>query len=328
MAGPDGQLTRTELAQLAALIAAQAAARDQLTRATVAAAQARLRGFRGWWRPADVALLIAQLLRLVQPAQRRLARQTDAYLARSTSLVLGRRVGPVGAVDITALRRALGPTTLAVLADADPHTGPGAAPPLPGRDAERAAGASARAQTTGLDPGVPYERLAGQYRYQVVSGTPEPEAFEKVVQRAAAVVRTDMGLAHRAQAHRFLTRRQVTTGYRRVWRPEEGSGGPPCGLCVVAADRIYSYQQLNPLHPGCRCEVVAVGDVADPGFAINAQDLNRLYGAAGSNRAEDLRQIHVQITEHGELGPVLIDADQNFRGPRDVARALADRPAG
>jgi len=324
LAGPDGQLTRTELAQLAALIAAQAAARDQLTRATIIATQARLRGFRGWWRPADIALLVAQLLRVVQPAQRRLARQTDAYLARSTSLILGRRVGPVGAVDIAALRRALGPTTLAVLADATPHTGPGAPPPLSGRDADRATGDTARAQTTGLDPGVPYERLARDFRFHVVSGTGEADAVDKVARRAAAVVATDLALAHRAQAQRFLTRRQVTTGFRRVLRPELGSGGPPCGLCVVAADRVYTYRELLPLHPGCRCEVVAVGETADPGFSLNAQDLQRIYGAAGSNRREDLRLIRVQITEHGELGPVLIDADQHFRDPRDVARALAD----
>jgi len=327
MPGPDGQLTRAELAQLAALITAQAAARDQLTRATVAATQARLRTFRGWWRPADIAQLVAQLLRLVQPAQRRLARQTDAYLARSTSLILGRRLGPVGAVDITGLRRALGPSTLAVLADADPHTGPGASPPLLGRDAERATGDTARAQTSALDPGVPYERLASQYRYQVVNGSTEPDASANAAQRAAAVVRTDLSLAHRAQAQRFFSRRQVRTGFRRVLRPELGSGGPPCGLCVVAADRVYGYRQLLPLHPGCRCEVVAVGDTADPGLTLNADDLKHLYGAAGSNTAEDLRRIRVQITEHGELGPVLIDADQHFRGPSDVARTLADRAA-
>ncbi|HEX8632232.1 MAG TPA: hypothetical protein VF755_29085, partial [Catenuloplanes sp.] len=130
----------------------------------------------------------------------------------------------------------------------------------------------------------------------------------------------DISLAHRAQAHKFMTTRNIRSGYRRILRPELGTGGPPCGLCVVAADRIYHYQDLKPLHPGCRCGVVAVGDTADPGFAINADDLKRIYAAAGGTHRVGLRQIRVQIAEHGELGPVLINADEHFRSPRDVAR--------
>lgn len=320
MPTPDGQLTKAELAQLVALITAQARARQQVTDTAINGTLNRLRRFNGWYRPDQVAMLIAQILRLVQPSQRRMARLTDAYLARSTSLVLGRRVGPVGLVDVTGLRRALSPLTLDVLADA-PTAPTGAPPPLRPTPAGRATGAAARAGTTALDPGVPYERLVSYYRYQISQGSPSPAAFQKVLQRAAKVVDTDISLAHRAQSTRFLTRRNVRTGYRRVLRPELGNKGPPCGLCVVAADRIYTYEELLPLHPGCRCGVVAVGERTDPGFALNAEDLTRVYAQAGGNTAELLRQIRVQITEHGELGPLLIDAEQHFRDPRDVARA-------
>lgn len=328
MPTPDGQLTKAELAQLVALITAQAAAREQLTRTAVNGTWTRLRTFRGWWRPAEVVLLVAEILRLVQPSQRRMARLTDAYLARSTSLVLGRRVGPVGLVDTTRLRRALSPLTEQVLAEAI-TSATGADPPLSAPQADRATGDTARASTAPLEPGVPYERLVSYYRYQISQGRPDTVALQKVLQRASSVVDTDISLAHRAQAHRFMTTRDVRGGYRRVLRPELGTGGPPCGICVIAADRVYSYQDLQPIHPGCRCGVVAVGDSADPGFSINAQDLNAIYAAAGGNTREALRQIRVQITEHGELGPILINADQHFRGPRDVARATRrdDTPA-
>lgn len=326
MPAPDGQLTRAELAQLVALINAQARAREQLTDTAVNGTLNRLRRFTGWYRPDQVAVLIAEILRLVQPSQRRMARLTDAYLARSTSLVLGRRVGPVGLVDTTALRRALSAITQDVLAAA-PTAATGAPPPLRPGDAGRATGAAARASTIALDPAVPYERLISYYRYQISDGQPTPAAFQKVLERAAKVVDTDISLAHRAQAARFMTRRNVRTGYRRVLRPELGKGGPPCGLCVVAADRVYTYQELLPLHPGCRCGVVAVGDRADPGFSINAADLKAIYEAAGGNTRELLRQIRVQITEHGELGPLLINADQHFRDPRDVARDTSRRRA-
>jgi hypothetical protein len=286
----------------------------------------RLRTFRGWYRPDQVAVLIAEILRLVQPSQRRMARLTDAYLARSTSLVLGRRVGPVGLVDVTALRRVLAPVIQDVLADAR-TSAVGAPPPLRPADADRATNGTARAGTTALDPAVPYERLISFYRYQISQGAPSPDAFAKVLQRAATVVDTDLSLAHRAQATRFMTTRQVRSGYRRVLRPELGGKGPPCGLCVVAADRVYTLRELMPLHPGCRCGVVAVGESADPGFSINAADLKRVYAQAGGNTAELLRQIRVQVSEHGELGPVLINADQHFRDPRDVARDQADRLA-
>ncbi|MEU7905305.1 hypothetical protein [Actinoplanes sp. NPDC049118] len=319
MPGPDGQLTKAELAQLVALINAQAAAREQVTRTAVNGTRSRLRTFRGWWRPGEVAALIAEIRRLVQPSQRRMARLTDAYLARSTSVILGRRVGPVGLIDITALRRVLSPLTEQVLAAALTAS-LGADPALPAGQADRATGDGARADTRPLDPGVPYERLASFYRYQIAEGQPDTVALQTVLQRAAMVVDTDISLAHRAQAHRFMRVRQVRGGYRRVLRPELGSGGPPCGICVVAADRVYSYEQLQPIHPGCRCGVIAVGDTADPGFSINADDLAAIYAAAGGNTREALRQIRVQVTEHGELGPILINADQHFRSPRDVAR--------
>jgi hypothetical protein len=71
------------------------------------------------------------------------------------------------------------------------------------------------------------------------------------------------------------------------------------------------------------CEVLPVYQGADPGITLNGDDLAALYAAAGGNTREDLRRINVVLTEHGELGPILVDGDRHYRSPEQVARHYA-----
>lgn len=77
----------------------------------------------------------------------------------------------------------------------------------------------------------------------------------------------------------------------------------------------------------CVCEVLPVYNGADPGITLNGDDLAALYEAAGGNTREQLRRISVVLTEHGELGPILVHGDQHYRGPEQVARNYASSRA-
>jgi hypothetical protein len=249
---------RTDLErELKTLIQAQAAVRDQQVQLARLGAQRAFAAVRDWRDPKQTAAAVTAAVKVVTAAQRRVASTTDAYMARSTSAITGKRWDTVGAVDVRSLRRKL--------------------------------------------PQDVIERLA--------EGKTVTEA-----------------LAERAQVTSFLSQRKPrgVVGYRRVLHPELGSGAPPCGLCVVAATRIYHIEELMPIHARCRCSVAVVTKEADPGLKLNDDDLKTLlatvYSAAGGNTRNQLKTVRVEIAEHGELGPILVNADQNFRGPADFAR--------
>jgi hypothetical protein len=329
----DGQLTAEELAAIAALVAAQAQVRTQLTRLAVRAATLPLYAFTAWWDSAAIDAYISRVLQVVRPAQLRMARTTDAYLARVLTVMNGRRVEPVGAVDVTALRRALSDDMVRRLVEALPEDYD-FAPSQPESATQRtvvAAGtAPARTATPAPARTVPpeeaYGRIFDSARYHVVAkGYTDEQVRAKSIARAASVAQTDVMLADRAQSRQTLRGRGVQR-YRRVIRPYAGSGGPVCGLCLVAADRMYFTEDLLPIHANCRCGVVPVGDAADPGFRLNREDLKRIYAAAGSTgggkrQGGALKKVRVQIAEHGELGPILVNGDHQRRGPSEVAAA-------
>jgi hypothetical protein len=413
----SGTMTAAKLAALVALVQAQAALRQRLTRTAVAAALAPFQAFDGWWSPARVDRAVAEVLRVVQPTQRQMARVTDAYLAQAVSTMTGRRASPAGVVDVTRLRRQMTQQVaqdlvdgtrepaFVVLGEFDPNDGrveltdrinepivlaipdpvvqPSTAavrrstrsqaeelrarardlarqlealrnnraspPPItPTRTptaGRPATSVSTRTPTTpvtetaaadSVDPAEPYRRIAEQYRYQVVAqGATEEGARQRALVRVEAVAETDVTLAVREQVRRTIGRIPGIEGYRRVVRPELSETGP-CGLCVVAADRLYHVEFLNPIHDRCVCEVLPVIGDMDPGLFLNQSDLDRIYRAAGGTGGDVIRdgrrhsgalkRIRVALAEHGELGPVLVDADQRYRGPRQVAATqVADR---
>lgn len=242
---------------------------------------ASVRSFTGWYDTSAITDWTRRLVSLVEPVQRVLARSTDSYLARSTTLLTGRSVRPVGAVDVSALR-------------------------------------------TGVTHEGAYGRVADTYRYQAAkikqleqTALVSPE--QAAVNRARTVAQTDVRQASQHQSQKFMERTPKITGYRRVIHPEVSAGGT-CGLCIAASDRLYKPQELMPIHDKCNCLPLPVYDDNDPGSALNAGDLSRLYDDAGKSYGQDLKRTRYKITEHGELGPLLNPKAADVRTAADAKR--------
>lgn len=321
----NDQLTPAQLAALLALVKAQAAVRKQLTQAASAAALSAIAGFTAWWDADAVTQVIADILRVVQPLQRQAATITDGYLTRAATIVSGRSQRAAGAVDVRALRRAmteeladqiLAGAVQAVRVDL------GGLAEHPSREVQESPPWGLEDGREALDPAEPYGRVADGYRWQTTMAGDSPEkAQQKAGVRIAAVAETDVTLAVRAQYQKTMSAHGAI-GWRRILHPELSETGP-CALCVVAADRIYNTEDLLPIHNRCVCEVLPVYVGADPGLKLNGDDLAALYQAAGGKNREQLRQVSVVLTEHGELGPILVHGDQHYRSPEEVARAYA-----
>lgn len=267
-------------AQLAALVAAQAQARQKVADATTSGVRAEIAAFAAWYSDPEIAKFVERIVRRTSAGARATAALTDSYLARALALISGRRIRPAGVARLDNLRQKAAPAEV-------------------------------------------YERLAVQYRYLVSTDVSPVAALHRVTERAAVMAETDTLLAYRRQVERFLDDHDdagevEVTGYRRIVRPELSAGGT-CGLCVIAADRLYYRSDLLAIHGQCKCEVLPVIDGVDMGKDLNDADLRAIYDAAGGNTGKKLKRVRITVEEHGELGAVLVDADHHFRGPEEVA---------
>lgn len=175
---------------------------------------------------------------------------------------------------------------------------------------------STPAVRNGVDLSVVHSRPAETYRDTFAMTLDEDLALERAIERSIRLIEDDLMLAARDAELESMEELGVER-YRRVLRPELSESGP-CGLCVVASDQIYKIGDLLPLHGRCKCRTMAIIDDVDPGRSVNRQDLKRIYAAAGSTKAADLKRTRVQVREHGELGPVLVVRGQKFTGPEDL----------
>ena len=264
-----------DLAVVERRVSAFQASRAHLDERVTAAVLAQMDGFDGWATPSLLGELVDAVSARVSAGQVGVAQLTDAYLAQVTSEMTGRIVSPAG------VPAGIGET--------------------------QRRGVAGHAEV--------YNRLGTQFRTQVAAGATRTEAFTSTVNRAKAMVGTDLGLAHRAQVRQFTERRGVTR-YRRVF-----SGANTCGLCVAASDRLYHKTDLLPLHDNCRCATVPVTAGTDPGSQINQAQLDDLYKQAGSTGAKDLHKVRYNVVDHAEKGPTLVVRGQHWRSPADVAAA-------
>lgn len=175
----------------------------------------------------------------------------------------------------------------------------------------------------GVDMRLVHHRPAEAYKKAIATGSTHAEALVKAGLRAKGLAFTDLSLQARGAQQAVLARAGITT-FRRVIRPELSKTGT-CGMCIVAADRIYNTGDLMPIHPpSCNCVVMPIIGDNDPGRSLNREDLGQLYEDAGSNKADDLRRTRYTVNQHGEFGPTLTKSGDNFRGPDKVA--LEDDP--
>jgi hypothetical protein len=313
---PDqAEVDAAAAASLATLVAAQAAARAALTRQAVALVRQSAGSFTGWYDSDQITDWATKLSTRIEALQRALAQQTDAFLARTLTQLTGARVRPVGRVDVASLRRDI------------THAG------AYGRAAD-----VFRWQQSQFDHFA--EKVAQVDLTGPIGITPLKlvDPVDAAVDRVAAVADMDMQLADRAQSQKVLTEyaeRREISGYRRVIHPEVSRGGS-CGLCIAASDRVYSIEDLRPIHGRCECTTLPIVNGVDPGSGLNNLDLGTLYGhAGGTTSGRALKRTRYRVDDHGELGPVLTngtfrtrkqaDRDTNHaRKPKSAARARED----
>lgn len=130
------------------------------------------------------------------------------------------------------------------------------------------------------------------------NGTPLEDVYARNLRAAAGTARqrltrevaTDITLARRRASHLHVVGDPRITGWRRVTGPRA------CGLCVVAATRVYRTQELQPIHSHCSC---TVQPVYGPGDApeVTSEFLEDLYERAGSTTYADLRTIRLDADE-------------------------------
>jgi hypothetical protein len=145
------------------------------------------------------------------------------------------------------------------------------------------------------------------------------DEWKTFTERLTTIVSDDLAATARDEAQQIMWSAPKIIGYRRVIHPEFSTTGT-CGLCVAASSRFYTKSELMPLHGNCKCTISPMTATQDLGLQLNKEDLAKLYNAAGSTYAEDLKRITVQIQEHGELGPILTRKGDHFRNVAQVNR--------
>lgn len=184
-----------------------------------------------------------------------------------------------------------------------------------------------------VDPAEVYARPAVRYRYERSTDASVEEALADAEDRLQRIAEDDLTVAERDAFWDIVNGPDESrvTGYRRVLRPELSKFGA-CGLCIAAADRVYSREDLMPIHHRCKCIVLPVMDGKDPGLNLNEDDLKTLYAAAGGttsgrtkNGKAGLERIRVQTVEHGELGPVLVRYGKGFLTQEEADSRRRDR---
>lgn len=292
------------------LVAALSAyqARTQALRASLATYVSRLWASLGSYRTADLPKFVSQVVPVVAGAQRQMASLTVANLAQQKQIALGGRLVPAP-IDIS---RVIGP-----------------------------------AARNGADVTEVYSRPFHLVWRQLHDLPREDGAIDQAIgsglQRAIELAQDDLQLTKQHTVQETLTADRRAHGYRRVLE-----GAHSCGLCIVAATRLYHKANLLPIHGGCDCSVATVFEPVDPDKALEVvanvdgrlvpvgnlndvharikQRFGRTSPSAGDipgtrdGNGRILQYRDALIThEHGELGPVLAVRGEKFTGPREIA---------
>ena len=170
-----------------------------------------------------------------------------------------------------------------------------------------------------VDPVEEWLRPFAQFRVEYARSQDEQRARASALLRAEQLADMDLALAQREAARNHAAAAAGVIGYRRVIHPELSKYGQTCGLCLAASDRLYGTSELMPLHQGCNCTVAEVTSREDVGAELNGLALQDLYDAARGTDRGLLQRVRYRVESHGELGPVLVNAGHDFRGPDEVA---------
>lgn len=181
----------------------------------------------------------------------------------------------------------------------------------------------------GVPPTEVYARPFVALRTAIKQGHSLTEAVGIASNRLREIAEGDMQQSY-AHASREAMKRLPASSRPRYWR-RVLQGPENCALCIVAASNRYRTEDLNPIHPGCDCDVDPVFG-RDVHQAADDERLGRVHQAVkeltgradAGGRAVDYTKLIVR--DHGELGPMLVRPMDGFTGPQDIpARARSRR---
>jgi hypothetical protein len=175
-----------------------------------------------------------------------------------------------------------------------------------------------QALRNGVAPREVYRRPFVDVYRALNDGKPLTEAVQLGANRISSIASTDIQLARRNAGFGVRSKNGGIVGFARTL-----TGTENCALCYVASTQRYTRGDLLPIHPGCDCGEMPIYGNEDPGQVIDSLRLEATHEAVEarfgrfdrSARELDYRQIAIQ--EHGELGPLLTVAGQDFTGPGD-----------
>lgn len=121
------------------------------------------------------------------------------------------------------------------------------------------------------------------------------DAVSLGLDRAVGAAATDVQLAMTHGMSAYSGVDGGIYGFQRV--PNAGA----CQLCLIASTQRYHSGQLMPIHSHCGCGVAPITEPS--GQIINRDRYERI------KRGSDVK---LRVREHGELGPVLTNADHSF----------------
>ena len=138
--------------------------------------------------------------------------------------------------------------------------------------------------------------------------------------RISSLASTDVQLARRNAGLTARSGNQNIVGYVRTL-----TGAENCALCYVASTQRYTRGELMPIHPGCDCGEMPIYGEQDPGQVIDEirleathEAVQQRFGVTDRSGRDPIDFRDIAIREHGELGPLLTVANQNFTGPSDL----------
>jgi hypothetical protein len=185
----------------------------------------------------------------------------------------------------------------------------------------------------GADPAEVYRRPLTQLWNDLSNGKPFPDALAGATTRASTIAETDVGLAARDAVVEWAAEAESRNA-AKIYGWERVTDGDACTFCLLASTQRYTTDQLMPMHDHCFCSVAPLMEPYDQVIRPDLlEDLNaegvkvyrgdgevQIYGQSSDGTEGD----GVAIREHGELGPVLVNPDHNFRDAADAARDTDD----
>lgn len=153
-----------------------------------------------------------------------------------------------------------------------------------------------------VTPEVVYERPFITIWTKLGAGVDFADAAAAGLERAQSSAATDVQMAMRNTLQAVGERDRTVLGYARV--PDAVA----CAFCRLVAGQRYHSSDLMPIHSHCGCGV----DV------ITAENRHEFTGNPRYDRVVEGDELTVKVAEHGELGPVLVNAAHDFTSASDI----------